>query len=211
MVLLMRLHFILEGGQRHVLHHAWRDQLDEAARHALGAHYHLALVAAQAGDDQTRAFLYRHGAIFLAATDAGGLARGVVAALAMRVSTMPGSAVVTLGQKQAQTWSATVSMNWGCRYRANTASSTARTALQMAMRCQSLSGMVVYPVSGGACRAVTLDGGFAHGQVDEGGKNAEGNREMPDHIVVAVDVVQIAAQPHAQEAADLVAEEHKAA
>jgi hypothetical protein len=55
------------------------------------------------------------------------------------------------------------------------------------------------------------DGRFLDGQVGQRREDAERDRDPPDDVVAAGRVVQPAAQPHAEEAADLVAEEDEAA
>ncbi|MPN21295.1 hypothetical protein SDC9_168674 [bioreactor metagenome] len=65
--------------------------------------------------------------------------------------------------------------------------------------------------SSGSMGSCPHDRIFAHRQVHQSREDAKGNRQIPDHVVAARLVVQIAAQPHTQKAADLVAEEDKAA
>mmetsp|Transcript_57662 Transcript_57662/g.135740 ORF Transcript_57662/g.135740 Transcript_57662/m.135740 type:complete len:475 (+) Transcript_57662:2422-3846(+) len=50
-----------------------------------------------------------------------------------------------------------------------------------------------------------------HRQVDEGGHQTQSNRQPPDDVVVAGQVIDAPTQPGAQKAAELVAQEHAAA
>src|SRR5437868_3834510 len=54
-----------------------------------------------------------------------------------------------------------------------------------------------------------LDLPFVDRQIDEAGKNAERNRQIPHDIVAAGRVVQLSTEPRAQKAADLVRKERE--
>src|SRR5688572_21487301 len=71
------------------------------------------------------------------------------------------------------------------------------------------------PSQGGALlrrlqRGRAMDRLLLDRQVDQRRGEAEQDGEPPDHAVIAVDLVEQAAEPHAEEAADLVREEREA-
>ena len=58
---------------------------------------------------------------------------------------------------------------------------------------------------------VTGNRAFAHRQVHQCGKNTQGNGQIPDDVLTAGLVIQVAAKPDAHEGADLVAEKDETA
>ena len=104
---------------------------------------------------------------------------------------------------------ASVTRKSGCIYRANTASDAVITPVQM----------IVLPSIGrnisGPCwllaRTRPMYGRFPDGQIDQAGKDAKRNGDVPDDVITARSVIQDTSQPHTHERADLMAEKNKPA